>query len=116
MHDRIPFHLELAGESATMYVHGRLDHASCATMAEVCDSLPQEVRALRVDLRAIGAMTDEVAAAVRLLLTRWRDGRRGEFRLTASHLTAVSRPVAVAPPFGSGPAEYVRDPMALAPL
>lgn len=116
MRDREPFDLELAGESATLYVHGRLDQDSCAAMLEVCASLPTHIRTLRLDLRAIGAMTAEVTSAVHLLLRHWREARRGEFRLTASHLSAVCETAPATLPFMRMPAEYVRDPMALAPL
>ena len=116
MYDRVPFHLELAGESATLYVHGRLDRQSCETMVEVCASLPAHARTLRLDLRAVGAMTAEVTSAVRTVLTHWRDGRRGEFRLATSHLMAVCTTLPIAPPAWTRSAEDKRDAMALAPL
>jgi hypothetical protein len=116
MRDPVPFHLELAGESATLYVHGCLDQQSATTMAEVCRFLPQSVRTLRLDLRAVGVMTVEATSTVRVLVKQWRDGRRGQFRLSTSHLVAVCESVPAATPdemLASGP---YRHPMALAPL
>jgi ABC-type transporter Mla MlaB component len=89
MRDRMPFQLELAGESATLYLHGRLDRDSHTAMLAACTALPLSVRTLRLDLRAIGVMTAEATSAVRLLLAQWCDGGRGEFRLSTSHLMAV---------------------------
>jgi ABC-type transporter Mla MlaB component len=89
MRDPMPFQLELAGESATLYLHGRLDHGSHTAMLKACAALPLSVRTLRLDLRAIRVMTADVTSVVRLLLTQWRDSGRGEFRLSTSHLMAV---------------------------
>lgn len=116
MRNRVPFNLELAGESATLYVHGRLDQQGCATLVDVCASLPLTVRTLRLDLRAVGAMTAEVTSTVRLVLQQWRAERQGEFRLATAHLTAVCRTLPATPLCESMPAGYARHPMALAPL
>lgn len=89
MRSHMPFQLELAGESATLYLHGRLDDGSHSAMMTACAALPLSVRTLRLDLRAIRVMTAEVTSVVRLLLTQWRDSGRGEFRLSTSHLMAV---------------------------
>lgn len=88
--------LELAGNCATVYVVGFLDEAGRRAMIEQCASLPLSVRTLRLDLRAIGAMSGELTDAVRSLLAHWRSTRGGEFRLIASHLRATCTPVATA--------------------
>lgn len=89
MRNPMPFQLELAGESATLYLHGSLNHGSRTAMLEACAALPPSVRTLRLDLRAIRVMTAEVTGVVRQVLAQWRDGGRGEFRLSTSHLMAV---------------------------
>jgi hypothetical protein len=116
MRESVPFHLELAGESATLYVHGHLDQQSSTTMVEVCSALPRSVRTLRLDLRAVGVMTAEATNTVRLLVAHWRDARRGQFRLSTSYLVAVCETMPAATSDGSLPSEPYRHPMALAPL
>jgi hypothetical protein len=115
MRDPVPFHLELAGESATLYVHGRLDQQSSTTMVNVCSALPQSVRTLRLDLRAVGVMTAEATNMVRLLVGQWRDARRGQFRLSTSHLMAVCETISI-DDGGALSSEQYRHPMSLAPL
>ncbi len=83
------YQLEVAGESAAVYVSGSLDIESAGTLLEVCRSLPAQIRTLRLDLRSIGAMSACATDAVRLLLCEWRETRRGEFRLSTSHLVAT---------------------------
>jgi hypothetical protein len=91
--------LQLDGDSATLCVHGVLDHASDRSMLDLCAALPLHVRTLRVDLRALGAMSGEATSAVRSLLAHWRSTRGGEFRLITSHLLATCSPApAVAVP------------------
>jgi hypothetical protein len=121
MRHGMPFQLELAGESATLYVHDPLDAGSSSAMLAACAALPRNVRTLRLDLRAMRVMTAEATNAVRQLLAQWRDAGRGEFRLSTSHLMAVCVAVADAPPVErmpsrERPSEYGRHPMALAPL
>ena len=83
------YQLEVAGESAAIYVSGSLDTGSAETLLEVCRSLPVSIRTLRLDLRSIGAMSACATDAVRRLLSEWRTTRRGEFRLSTSHLVAT---------------------------
>jgi len=89
MSHRVQFQLELAGESATVYVHDGLECDGSTTLLDLCASLPIHVRTLRLDLRATGTMTAEATRVVRLLLKHWRETRKGEFRLSTSHLLAT---------------------------
>ena len=118
MRNRMPFQLELSEDSATLYLHGRLDRGSHAAVLEACAALPPSIRTLRLDLRALRVMTAEVTSVVRLLLTQWRDGGRGEFRLSASHLVAVCArvPTPERTMAKDTKSEHVRHPLALAPL
>ena len=83
------YQLEIAGESAAVYVSGSLDTGSAETLLEVCRSLPVSIRTLRLDLRSIGALSACATDAVRRLLGECRTTRRGEFRLSTSHLVAT---------------------------
>ena len=90
--------LTLDGDSATLYVHGTLaDARDDYSMVDVCAALPLHVRTLRVDLRALGAMSGEATSAVRTLLAYWRTTRVGEFRLITSHLLATCSPAPAVP-------------------
>lgn len=107
MRDDGPFHLEIANESATMYVHGPLDANDCASLIDVCAGVPPEVRTLRLDFRAIGAMSGASMECVRFILAHWRATRGGEFRLCTSHLLATCAPArATAPSVAIAYARY----------
>lgn len=99
MRHRTHLQLELTEESATLYVHRRLGHESCASMVAMCAALPANVRTLRLDLSAVGAMTGEaILVAVRTVLAQWRATRNGEFVLSTSHLKATCAPSRAAEP------------------
>jgi hypothetical protein len=89
MMDRMHYQLELAGETATLYLAGTLTYVDGLTLCDVCGALPASVRTLRLDLHAIGAMSAEATGTVRALLRYWREHRRGEFRLSTSYLLAT---------------------------
>jgi ABC-type transporter Mla MlaB component len=89
MTDRMHYQLELAGETATLYLAGKLSHEDGLTLCDLCGALPPSVRTLRLDLHAIGAMSAEATATVRALLHHWRAQRHGEFRLSTSYLLAI---------------------------
>jgi hypothetical protein len=93
MRDRTHLQLELMEDSATLYVHRRLDHERCASLVAMCVALPAHVRTLRLDVSAAGAMTgDAIIGAVRAVLAQWRATREGEFILSTSHLSATCGP------------------------
>jgi hypothetical protein len=89
MSDQMHYQLEISGDTATMYVGGELGNRSVSTLLDVCRSLPARIRTLRLDLRAVGAMSADATNAVRLLLRDWREIRHGEFRLSTSFLVAT---------------------------
>lgn len=92
MRDQTHFQLKLDGDAATLCVRGLFDHAGDTTMFDLCAALPLHVHTLRVDLRALGAMSGEATGAVRSLLAHWRTTRGGEFRLITPHLLATWTP------------------------
>ena len=94
MTKRMQCQLEQTRESATLYLAGGLGEDDLSNLVGVCDALPPTIRTIRLDLHAIGTMTAESTAVVRQLLGHWRASRRGEFRLSTSHLVATCRPVA----------------------
>jgi hypothetical protein len=95
MSDQMHYQLEISGETATMYVGGELGNRSVSALLDVCRALPARVRTLRLDLRAVGAMSADATNAVRLLLRDWREVRHGEFRLSTSFLVATCSEVDV---------------------
>ena len=92
MCDHTHLQLKLDADSATLCIEGPLDHTSDSSLIDVCAALPLHVRTLRLDLRALGAMSGEATSAVRSLLAHWRATRGGEFRLITSHLLATCSP------------------------
>ena len=87
MMKRMDYQLELAGETATLYVTGSLGYEHVDTLIHACSATP--ARTLRVDLHGLGTLSADAIGAVRQLLHFWRDNRRGDFRLTTSHLVAT---------------------------
>jgi hypothetical protein len=92
--DRMHCQLEIAGSTATVYVAGVLDRDSAQGLIAACGTIPLSVRTLRLDLRALGAMTAEATNAVRIVFRRWCHSRCGDFQLNAAHLVAVCRDLA----------------------
>ena len=86
------YQLEQTNESATLYLAGGLARADAPALLALCSALPTTVRILRLDLRAIGSLSAEAIEVIRRLLRDWGSNRRGEFRLSTSHLMATYRP------------------------
>src|SRR3954466_9011967 len=79
MTTQMDYQMELAGETATLYVTGTLGQEHVDTLIHACRATP--ARTLRVDVHGLGTLTAEAVGAVRELLHYWRDSRRGDFRL-----------------------------------
>lgn len=93
MTDRMHHQIELVGRTATLYVSGALGYEHVDTLIGVCAMAPPGARTLRVDLHALGQLSADALGAVRQILHYWRDSRRGDFRLTTSHMVATLREV-----------------------
>jgi ABC-type transporter Mla MlaB component len=91
MTQRMQCQVEMVGETATLYVSGTLGRENLGTLAHLCAAMPERVRTLRLDLHALGQLSAEAMAAVRLLLGHWQRTRHGEFRLSTSHMVATLR-------------------------
>jgi ABC-type transporter Mla MlaB component len=89
MSDHLNYQLELAGDTATLYLLGGLGYQHVASLFAACATIPSHIRTLRLDLHGIGQMSAEATGAVRLLLRHWRETRHGEFRLSTSHMLAT---------------------------
>ena len=57
--DRMHHQLELIGETATLYVQGTLAYEDIGTLIALCDSMPDGVRTLRLDLHGLGQLSAE---------------------------------------------------------
>jgi hypothetical protein len=104
MTTRMHYQMELAGETATLYVTGALGHDDVETLTSVCAAAPLGARTLRLDLHGLGQLSAEGTDVVRRLLQFWRESRHGEFRLATSHMLATLRDVAS--PRVSAPPEW----------
>jgi ABC-type transporter Mla MlaB component len=89
MTKRMQCQIEMAGEAATLYVSGTLGRENTGTLVAISAGMPARIRTLRIDLRALGQVSADAMAAVRVLLDHWRQSRHAEFRLCTSHLVAT---------------------------
>lgn len=96
MTQRMQCQVEMVGETATLYVRGVLGRENTGTLVAISAGMPARIRTLRVDLHALGQLSADAMAAVRVLLVHWRQTRCGEFRLSTSHLMATLHEVAAA--------------------
>src|SRR3982751_821414 len=87
MTKRMEYRLELTDDTATLYIGGTLANEHVDTLIQACVTVG--ARALRVDLHGLQSLSAEAIGAVRRLLYAWREGRRGDFRLSTSHMLAT---------------------------
>ena len=88
------YQMEVAGETATLYVTGSLDHDDVEALTSVCAAAPLGTRTLRLDLHGLGQLSADGIGAVRGLLRFWRDSRHGEIRPATSHMLVPRHTVA----------------------
>ena len=74
--------IEVADDSATLYLSGALCAGDASTLVRVCADLPPRVNTLRLDLHGVDDMTDDAMHAIRGVLRFWRKSRGGSFRLS----------------------------------
>lgn len=93
--------IEVADESATLYLSGALCAGDASMLAEACCDLPPRVSTLRLDLHGVDDMTDDAMSAIRGVLGYWRESRGGNFRLslTSEHIVATYGEGSFAIPF-----------------
>ncbi|HET9002358.1 MAG TPA: hypothetical protein VFN39_00030 [Gemmatimonadaceae bacterium] len=89
MQQHMHYQIELAGTAATLYIAGQLGAEDIPRITHACRALPAHFRTLRVDMRAMHALTAEALGAVRALLHDWRDRREGEYRLRSGYLVVT---------------------------
>ena len=81
MSTTLHYTLESHRDAATLYVTGRLTLPGITAAMHECDTLPDHVRALRVDLRGIVGVDDGAFDALAFTTRRWRDVRKGSTRI-----------------------------------
>jgi ABC-type transporter Mla MlaB component len=85
MHALAPFHsqyeIEAHQEAATVYMRGSLSVAGAMAVMRSAETLPDYVRALVVDLRAVSQVEAAGIYALHDLLRRWKAGRNGAIRV-----------------------------------
>ena len=74
--------IEVADDSATLYLSGSLGAGDAGALTLACAGLPPRVTTLRLDLHGVADMADDAMAAVRGVLRYWRESRGGSFRLS----------------------------------
>ena len=74
--------IEVAEDSATLYLTGELCAEDAFALSGVCSQLPARVHTLRLDLHGVTHMRDDAMGAVRAVLRYWRESRGGSFRLS----------------------------------
>lgn len=93
MTHRMNHQLEIVGGTATLYIGGTLGYESADALIDLCTAIPIRVRTLRLDLHGLGQLSADATGTIRLLLRHWRESRRGDFRLSTSHMLATLREV-----------------------
>jgi hypothetical protein len=74
--------MEIADDSATLYVSGTLCAGDAFSLSRACGELPERVLTLRLDLHGVTHMEEDAMLAVRGVLRYWRETRGGSFRLS----------------------------------
>jgi ABC-type transporter Mla MlaB component len=74
--------IEVAEDSATLYLSGELCAEDAFSLSGVCSQLPARVHTLRLDLHGVTHMREDAMGAVRAVLRYWRESRGGSFRLS----------------------------------
>lgn len=72
--------IESHGESAMMYLSGRLGRLAAVHAARACDDIPRTVQLLRVDLRRVHVAADGALETLALAMGAWRTARRVRMR------------------------------------
>ena len=82
--------IESHGESAMMYLSGRLGRLAAVHAARACEDIPRTVQLLRVDLRRVHVAADGALETLALALGAWRSAHRVRMRfdLPARPVTA----------------------------
>lgn len=76
--------IEVAHDSATIYLSGTLHEQDAFMLGRACGDLPARVRTLRLDLHGVTDMNADAMGAIRGVLRYWRESRGGSFRLSLS--------------------------------
>lgn len=76
------FQVEVADDSATLYLSGSIESGDAFSIGRACSELPANVRTLRMDLHGLTFMDDEALSSVRGVLRYWRESRGGSFRVS----------------------------------
>ncbi|MEO8334626.1 MAG: hypothetical protein ABI664_06630 [bacterium] len=74
--------IEVADDSATLYLSGELCAEDAFALSGACSELPARVNTLRLDLHGVTHMREDAMGAIRAVLRYWRESRGGSFRLS----------------------------------
>lgn len=82
--------IESHGESAMMYLSGRLGRLAAVHAARACEDIPRTVQVLRVDLRRVHVATDGALETLALAMGAWRTARRVRVRFDLPAVPAIA--------------------------
>lgn len=82
MNSALHLAMEVADDSATLYVSGALGASDAFALSRACSELPERVLTLRLDLHGVNHMAEDAMHSVRGVLRYWRETRGGSFRLS----------------------------------
>ncbi|HMC57492.1 MAG TPA: hypothetical protein VKH19_20085 [Gemmatimonadaceae bacterium] len=88
MIDRMPYHVEVGGRIATIYVVGRLNLAAAELLLQQASDLPAHVEVLSLHVPQMDLLTSNAGQLIGQLRREWVATRKGPFRLTLSALDA----------------------------
>lgn len=83
---RRAYSLEVFGRNAILYLKGILTMSSAIEAMHVCETLPEHITSLRVDMRRVERGDGRGVDHVGLRLRPWREARRGTTRIDLPHL------------------------------
>lgn len=102
--------IEIADESATLYLSGGLSAGDAVALNHLCSDIPKRVNTLRIDLHGVTQMEADAMTAVRGVLRYWRESRGGSFRLSLASeriIATYGEGKFATPPLKSGVGEAV---------
>lgn len=78
----VQYEIEVADDSATLYLTGSLAAADAPALRHACLHLPLRVATLRIDLHGVRTLGEDGMLAVRSVLRFWRESRGGHCRVS----------------------------------
>ena len=95
MIDPMPYHVEVGGRIATIYVLGSLGTRAREMLVAQCEALPARVEVLTLHLPEVGFLGESAPHVLRRIRHNWSNTRKGPFRLALAPHESPEPDVAV---------------------